>query len=58
MDLKINFPLIDKITSLFSRVSPPPKRREETSETSIEAGIVSYYYKKVRLEREYPDRAL
>ncbi|RPJ06427.1 MAG: hypothetical protein EHM36_06970 [Deltaproteobacteria bacterium] len=51
MDIRTNFSLIDRISSLFSRVSPAPKRREETTETSHDVGIVSWYYKKVKLER-------
>ena len=30
---------------------PPVKKREETTETSLESLVASYYYKKIKLER-------
>ena len=51
MEIKVNVPLIDKISTLFSKSAPPIRKREETTETSVEAGIISYYYQKVKLER-------
>src|SRR4030042_911412 len=51
MEIKINFPLIDKISSIFLKSVPPVKKREETTETSLESLVASYYYKKIKLER-------
>jgi hypothetical protein len=51
MEVKINIPLIDKISAVFSKQAPPVKRREETTETSFESLAASYYYKKIKLER-------
>jgi hypothetical protein len=52
MNIKINLPLINKISALFSRGGTQvTKRREDTTETSIDISVVSYYYKKVKLER-------
>ena len=51
MEIMVNVLLIDKISALFSRSASPIRKREETTETSIGAGIISYYYQKVKLER-------
>jgi len=54
MEIKINVPLIDKISALFFRAAPEsekPKRREDTTEASLDVGVISFYYKKVKLER-------
>jgi hypothetical protein len=50
MEIKINIPLIDKITALFAKAEPQTAR-EQTSETSVEVGLISYYFKKMKLER-------
>jgi hypothetical protein len=51
MEIKINGPLIDRITGMFSKSVPSPKRREETTETSLESLVASHYYQKIKLER-------
>jgi len=51
MEVKINIPLIDKISAVFSKQAPPVKKREETTESSFESLAASYYYKKIKLER-------
>ena len=49
MEVKINIPLIDRITGLFSKSETKPKSRQETTETSL--SLPAYYYKKMELER-------
>mgnify|MGYP005844378067 CR=1 FL=1 len=51
MEVKINIPLIDKISAALSKLAPPTKKREETTETSFESLAASLYYKKIKLER-------
>jgi hypothetical protein len=51
MEVKINIPLIDRISAVFSKQAPPLRKREETTETSFESLAASYYYKKVKIER-------
>jgi len=51
LDIKINFPLIKKISSIISKQAPEQPKREETTETSTYSGVVSYYYQKTKLER-------
>jgi hypothetical protein len=51
MEIKINVPLIDRITGIFSKSAPAPKKREETTETSLESLVASHYYQKIKLER-------
>lgn len=54
MEIKISVPLISKISAIFSKTAPDserPKRREDTTESSLDVGVASYYYKKVKLER-------
>jgi ABC-type thiamine transport system substrate-binding protein len=54
MEIKINVPLIDKISALFSKAAPEsekPRRKEDTTEASLDVGVISFYYKKVKLER-------
>lgn len=51
MEVKINIPLIDKISSIFNKTAEKPPRREETTESSLDVGVASYYYKQVQLER-------
>ena len=50
MDEKKNLTLIDRMTGFFSKTAKSV-RRGETTETGREAGVVSYYYKKIQLER-------
>jgi len=61
MEIKINIPLIDKITALFTKAEPQTPR-ELTTETSVEVGLISYYFKKMKLERtrkaKYGDYAI
>ncbi|MCJ7655505.1 MAG: portal protein, partial [Dehalococcoidia bacterium] len=51
MEIKINVPLIDRITAALAKFSGPLRRREDTTETSLEAGIASFYYQMIKLER-------
>jgi len=51
MEVKINIPLIDKVSAALSKLAPPVKKREETTETSFESLAASLYYKKIKLER-------
>ncbi|MEW6374789.1 MAG: hypothetical protein AB1502_03240 [Thermodesulfobacteriota bacterium] len=54
MEIKINVPLINKISALFFKAAPEsekPRRREDTTEASLDVGVISFYYKKVKLER-------
>jgi hypothetical protein len=50
MDEKKNLTLINRITGFFGKTAKAV-RREETTETGSDTGIVSYYYKKIQLER-------
>lgn len=49
MEIKLNIPLIDRITGMLSKPEEKPKKREETSETS--RNVALYYYQMVKLER-------
>jgi len=51
MEVKVNIPLIDKISSIFHKTAERPARREETTESSLDVSVASYYYKQVQLER-------
>jgi len=51
MEVKINIPLIDRISAALSKLATPPKKREETTETSFESFAASLYYKKIKIER-------
>ena len=50
MEIKLNIPLIDKVAGLFAKAEPKIPR-EATTETSVEVGVISYYFKKMKLER-------
>ncbi len=49
MEIKINIPLIDRVGAVLARFVPALEKRGETTEASIEAGIILYYYQKIKV---------